>query len=121
MTKELTCIICPNGCPLTIQLDNDNKVVSVEGFTCVKGKNYAIQEMTEPQRTVSSSVLVKNGELPLVSVRLTKPVPKTRLFDVMSEIRKITVQAPVQSGTVLIHNILGYDSDLIATKSIASH
>ena len=36
----------------------------------------------------------------------------------MEEIRKITVDAPVKAGTVLVKGVLGYDSDVIVTKSV---
>lgn len=63
-------------------------------------------------------MLVKGGELPLVSVRLTRPILKNRIFDAMAEIRKVTVEAPVEAGTVVIRGILGLDSDVIVTKNV---
>ena len=119
MKKELTCIICPNGCTVTVETDEKtNDIISIEGYACPKGEQYARQEFTEPLRTVTSSVRIQGGELPLVSVRLTKPVPQKRIFDVMDEIKKITLQAPVAVGTVVKKSVLGFDSDLIATKSV---
>jgi CxxC motif-containing protein len=38
----------------------------------------------------------------------------------MKEIKKIAVKAPVSAGTVLIHNLFGYDSDVVVTKSVAA-
>ncbi len=69
-------------------------------------------------RTIASSVRVEGGVLPLASVRLTKPIPKEQLFEAMKVIRTIHLTAPVQAGEVLVHHILGCDSDLIVTKSI---
>src|SRR5665648_78523 len=112
MIRQFTCIICPNGCDLEVTLD-ENKIISIEGALCDKGKTYVEQELVNPQRTISSSVKVNNGEIPLVSVRLTKAIPKDKIFEVMNEIKKIEVNAPVAIGTILIKNILGLDSDLI--------
>ena len=120
MKKELTCVICPNGCTIEIELDTAGKITAVKNASCPKGKAYAEQELTCPQRTIASSVRVEGGELPLASVRLTKPIPKGRIFDAMAQICKITLRAPVSAGTTVIRHILGYDSDVIVTKNIAA-
>lgn len=119
MLKEYTCIICPNGCEISAQIEN-GEIVSLQGALCKKGEAYVQQELTAPMRNIASSVLVKHGELPLVSVRLTSPIPKDRIFDAMREIKKVRLDAPVKAGQVVIHNLLGLDSDVIATKHIAS-
>jgi len=96
----------------------DGEIVSISGASCPKGKAYVRQEITDPRRAIASSVLVRGGTLPLVSVRLDRPVPKNRLFDVMKEIRKTELNAPVKSGTCVIKNVLGLNSDVIATKTV---
>ena len=35
-TRNLTCIGCPMGCPLTVKIENGT-VLSVEGNTCKRG------------------------------------------------------------------------------------
>lgn len=124
MLREFTCIICPNGCEITAEInekaDGTREIVSIEGATCPKGEAYVKQELTDPQRNIATSVLVEGGVLPLVSVRLTSPIPKARIFDAMAEIRKCRVTAPVHAGMVLIHNLLGYETDVIVTKEIAA-
>ena len=117
MTRSFTCIICPNGCEITAGVE-DNQIVSIEGALCPKGEAYVNQELTDPRRNIATSVLVKGGELPLASVRLTNPIPKARIFDAMAEIRGIAVEAPVEAGTVVIRAILGLDSDVIVTKGV---
>ncbi len=117
MMREFTCIICPNGCSIEAEV-MDGEVLSVEGALCPKGREYVRQELTNPQRNIATSVRVVDGELPLASVRLTKPIPKGRIFDAMEEIKKIRLTAPVEAGTVVIAGILGYDSDVIVTKSV---
>lgn len=118
MVKEITCIICPNGCDMICET-KETELISIEGNLCPKGVEYVKQELTNPQRTISTSVLVEGGELPLVSVRLTKPIPKKDIFRAMEEIKKIRLKAPVTEKTVVIHGILGTDSDVIATKTVA--
>lgn len=118
MTREFTCIICPNGCEIQAEINNGT-LISLTGHTCPKGEAYVNQELTDPRRNIATSVLVKGGELPLASVRLTNPIPKDQIFAAVKEIRGLSLTAPVKAGTVILKGILGYDSDVIITKSVA--
>ena len=62
MIRELTCIVCPRGCQLKVELDEKGAVLNVEGFTCPRGKQYAVDECTHPMRTITSTVRAANGE-----------------------------------------------------------
>lgn len=111
--KEFTCIICPRGCRLSVD-DNMN----VTGNTCPRGKQYAISELTNPVRTITSSVRVNNREDLLVSVKTSGPIPKGKIFEVMEEINKLSVAAPTRIGDVVKANILGLGVDILITKNI---
>lgn len=117
MRKEYTCIICPNGCELEVEIEG-GKIMAIAGAACKKGKEYVEQELIDPQRNIATSVFVENGAIPLVSVRLTNPIPKARIFDVVNEIKKVKLMAPVTLGQVIIKNVLGLNSDVIATKHV---
>ena len=52
-TRSLTCIICPRGCLLEVELGEN---IAVSGNLCPRGKVYAENECTNPQRTVTSTV-----------------------------------------------------------------
>ena len=112
--KELTCIVCPRGCRLKV-----DEQMEVTGNACPRGKIYAINELTNPTRTITSSIRVTNRPYTLVSVKTDKPIPKSMMFKVMEEIDKITVEAPTKIGQVVKANILGLDSNIIITKEIA--
>ena len=120
MNKELTCIVCPNGCDLHIAYEKAQK--PLRSFPLrgryVSGETYARQELIAPKRSIASSVLVEGGELPLVSVRTKGVIPKNMIFPVMKEIRKTVVKAPVEEGSVLIPDVLGLGIDVIATKRV---
>jgi len=116
--REMTCIVCPNGCRLTAQIGENGEILSIDGALCKRGEAYARQEIISPMRTISSSVRVMGGELPLASVRLNRPVPKKDIFRVMDEIRGVSLLAPVKAGTVVIADVLGLGSDVIATKDV---
>lgn len=117
MIKLFTCIICPNGCEMEVDIEN-NKITKIEGASCKKGKEYVNQELTNPQRNIATSVKVINGDLEIVSIRLNNSIPKDKIFDVMDEIKKLEVKAPIKIGDVLKSNILNLGVDVIATKNI---
>ena len=117
MLRELTCIMCPQGCDITVELDGGG-IASVTGNTCAKGEAYVTQEIENPMRNIATSVLIDGGELPLASVRLSGMIPKDRIFDVMGEIRKVEMPAPVHEGDVAIADVLGLGVDVIVTKDV---
>jgi len=119
MLKKYTCIICPNGCDISVEIE-DSKILSVEGSACKRGNEYVKQELTNPQRSIASSILLEGGVLPLVSVRLSSPIPKEKISDVMVVIKKALLKAPVYVGQVAIANVLGLGSDVLVTKNVGA-
>ena len=114
MKRELVCIICPRGCRLTVEGEAGN--LTVTGNACPKGKQYAIDECTNPVRTVTSIVRVSNRVDTMVSVKTAAPIPKEKIFEVMGLIRAAKVEAPITSGTVILEGVFG--TEVIATKNI---
>jgi CxxC motif-containing protein len=117
MKRTFTCIVCPNGCEIEAEYEGA-QVRTVTGNLCPKGRDYVTQELVDPRRTIATSVRVLGGALPLASVRLTSAIPKDRIFDAMKEINRQTLAAPVKIGDVIIHGLLGFDCDVIATKNV---
>ena len=115
--KNLICICCPLGCPLTVTLEN-GEVVSVTGNTCPRGAAYGRREVTNPTRIVTSTALVSGGVLPVVSVKTASDIPKGKIKDVMEAIRQIHAVAPVQIRDVLLRDAAGTGADIVATKNI---
>ena len=111
--KELTCIVCPRGCRLTI---DDN--LNVTGNFCPRGAEYAKNELTNPKRMITSFMRVKNREDTVVSVKTSTSIPKGMIFEVMEEINKVGVDAPTRIGDVAIKDVLGTGADIIITKNI---
>ena len=115
--KKITCIVCPIGCK--IQVKTDGKQFEVcDGHKCKRGIEYARSEALDPRRMLTTSILVKEGEWPLVSVKSSKTVPKNKIFDVLKEIKKSSINAPVNLGQIIINNVAGTKINIIATKSI---
>ena len=118
MTREFTCIVCPNGCDITADYEG-TQVNRVTGALCPKGEEYVRQELTAPRRTIASSVLVEGGELPLTSVRLDRSIPKEEIFHVMEAVHGVRLQAPVSIGQVALADVCGLGANLIVTKPVA--
>lgn len=117
MLREFTCIICPNSCDITVEMEGHD-IRSITGADCKRGIAYVEQELTAPMRTISTSVTVKNGTMPLTSVRLDRAIPKEQIFSVMNEIKKVELEAPVGIGDYVIKDILGLGSHVIVTKNV---
>ena len=114
--RELTCIGCPIGCALTVEISGEE--ISVRGNGCPRGAKYARDEVTCPVRMVASTIALRGGTIARVSVKTQSPVPKDRVMDCMAEIRRARVDAPVRAGSVLIPNCAGTGVSVVATKSV---
>lgn len=115
MKKSLICVSCPLGCPIEVEIEN-NEVVSVTGNTCKRGDAYARTEISNPVRSLTTSVKVEGGVHPVVPVKSSGPVPKGKMFDCMEVINSTSVKAPVKIGDVIISDILGLGVDIVATN-----
>lgn len=113
--RELICINCPLGCPLTVMLEG-GEVVSVSGNTCPRGEAYARKEVTNPTRIVTSTVMVEGGKAAMVSVKTKEDIPKDKIFDCVKALKGVTVKAPVHIGDVIVSNVAGTGVDIVATK-----
>jgi CxxC motif-containing protein len=116
MTRKVTCIECPVGCSLEVDIENC-KVVKVSGNKCPKGIIYATEEVENPLRIITSTILTEGLELRTVSVRTDGPIPKSRIGDAMREIRKTRLKKPVRLGQIVIADILSLGVNVIATRS----
>jgi CxxC motif-containing protein len=119
MEKELICIICPSGCRIHVSY-NDGNLQGISGFGCSKGREYAEEEVISPRRTLTTSVRVLGSNMPLLSVRTDKPIPKNQIFEAMREISKITVRAPVEVGDIVLKGLLNSDVNVIATRRVTA-
>ena len=117
-TKKFVCIVCPNSCEIYVSVNEKNEILKLEGNLCPRGEDYVRKELKAPERVVTSTVRVRDGNTPLVSVKTSKPIPKEKIFEVMEEIRKLEVRAPIKIGDVLLKNIAGTSADLVATKNV---
>ena len=118
MIKKLTCTVCPVGCRMEVEI-NDGIVGEITGHTCKRGVKYATDEITNPVRTLTSTIIIIDSEHDkLLPVRTDKPIPKAKMFDAMKQIKAITVTAPVKSGTVIVTDFIEAGINLVACKGV---
>ena len=117
MKKEIICTVCPMGCNITVEGEGD-QVLSVTGYTCKRGLEYASAEFAHPVRILTTTVKIAGSANELLPVRSAKPVPKEKLFDCMEVIRSTQVELPVASYDVIISDICGTGVDIVATKTV---
>lgn len=117
--RELICICCPLGCPITVETEGA-EIVRVTGNTCKRGEAYARKEVTNPTRIVTSTVVVEGGVLAAVSVKTREDIPKEKIHDCIAALKTVTVKAPVHIGDVILADAAGTGVDIIATKHVAS-
>lgn len=117
MIKKMTCIDCPQGCQLQLTIE-EGKVLSVAGNRCKKGITYAKQEVENPMRTLTSSVITENLPVKMAPVKTSRPIPKEKLLEGMAEVKKIRLKKPVKAGEIIAANFLNLNVNLVSTRTI---
>ena len=112
------CIGCPLGCRLEVEEGDDHEIVEVRGFGCKKGERFAVQEHTDPRRTVTTTVAVAGGLLARLPVRTAEPAPKDLVRRLCEALRPVRVEAPVRMGDVVLSDALGTGIDVVATRDL---
>ncbi len=115
MKRDLTCIVCPIGCQLSVTIEN-GVVTEVTGNTCPRGKQYAIDECTNPVRTVTTTARTSSGGV--IPVKTDRPIPKDLMFECMREIDRSVVTLPAFIGGVVIENLLKTGANVIVTANM---
>ena len=118
----LTCIICPMGCSMEVEVETDadghKKVLSVKDNGCKRGEQYAAKELQNPTRTLTSTIKVNGGVLPVVPVKTAGEVPKNMLLQCMEVVRRASCKAPVKRGDILLYDLLGTGINVIACADV---
>ena len=112
MKRELTCIICPIGCTIEVELDG-SEIKSIKGNTCPRGAKYAETECIAPTRTVTTTIKCDNGAV--VPVKTDRPIPKEKIFELMEIINNSVAHLPISVGDVIIEGVFG--CNVVATKN----
>ena len=114
--RELTCIVCPAGCLLTVTTDTDGNMSAIEGNACKRGVGYAREECTRPMRTLTTTMALAGGGM--LPVRTDGSVPRDLLDACMREINGQIIPPPVEFHAVLIENVAGTGANVVATDGV---
>ncbi len=118
--RMITCILCPNGCELDVRWDSEPTEESIEasGNLCPKGIRYALEELTHPERTLTTSVRVRGGTQRLASVKTAAPIPRDALTAAREALRPIVLEAPVEIGQVVDQDLAGTGIEALVTRPV---
>ncbi len=122
--KKITCTICPVGCSIKAYKDNEGNW-KFKGYKCKRGLEYSKDEVTNPKRTLTTSILQKlynDSDIEtvtisrLVAVRSDKPVPLNKTREFVQEICKERLDKTVEIGDIALANVLGSGINIIVTR-----
>ena len=114
--KELTCIVCPNGCRLKVEKKEGEYVV--EGYKCKRGIDFAIQEMEDPRRSLCTTVKTAFEEIPRLSVRTDGDIKKELIPRLMKKVREVEVKNAIDVGEIILKDVFKSGVNVIATASL---
>lgn len=115
--KTLTCIVCPIGCELTVDRNEDGSL-DVSGNRCNRGAAYAREEFNDPRRTITGTCAVDGGMSARIPVRSSGGVPVDKIPAFLVKMYELRPTAPVSVGAVLARDLADTGIDLIATMSM---
>lgn len=120
--RVITCILCPNGCELEVDWDGEPTAQSLEvlGNLCPKGTSYALDELTHPERTLTTSIRIRGGVQRLASVKTVSPIPRETVVTARESLQPIVLNAPVAIGQVVVEDVAGTGIQVIVTRAVAS-
>ena len=113
--KELVCIVCPRGCRLKVDEEND---FAVTGNTCPRGAEYGRNEIMAPTRVLTSTVRLTGASLRRCPVKTDRPVPREKLLEIMSLLNDVELTSPVTIGQEVITNVCNTGANVIVTRNL---
>ena len=118
MQRKFICIRCPEGCEILTTLDGYGNITEITGNSCKLGIEHVNAEVKDPRRTLTTTVVVEGGSLPLCPVWTEKPVPKDKVMEIAGALRAIKLKAPVNINQVVLENVSGSGINVIASREI---
>lgn len=113
--KELVCIVCPRGCRLKVDEEND---CAVTGNHCPRGVEYGKNELLHPVRTVTSTVRISGALHSRCPVKTDRAIPKELVLKAVGLLDGVNLHSPVSRGQVAVSDILGTGANFIVTKDM---
>ena len=118
MEKEIICTVCPVGCRLKAEYNDDLSRISITGNACKRGERYGKDELTCPKRMVTTTVRLTGVRKTVLSVKTALPVPKEKMSEVLNALAFVTITAPVKRGDIVLKDAAGTGIDVVSTKTV---
>ncbi|MDR0569382.1 MAG: DUF1667 domain-containing protein [Spirochaetaceae bacterium] len=115
--RSLTCIVCPVGCSLTVSAE---PALAVAGNACPRGAVYAQEEIRAPKRVVTATCALSPGPhgLKRLPVKTAQACPKALIRELLADLYRLTLQAPLKAGDVIIPDWRGTGVNVVAARTI---
>jgi CxxC motif-containing protein len=127
--KDLTCIVCPVGCLLSVE-ENGGELY-VTGNKCARGVTYAQEEVRAPKRIVTATCQIlypadtlceaeklNAGSVRRVPVKTVTPCLRKNIPALLEDIYLLKISLPVKTGDVVIADWNGEGIDVVATRTV---
>ncbi len=118
MTTNYTCIVCPMGCPLTLD-DSDRQNVTVTGQKCPRGKSYAIEEHSDPKRVITTTVQSNSPAHPRIPVKTDRAIQKQYIGELLQHLDDLEITLPVKCGDVLVSDFRNTGVRVLVARSFS--
>jgi CxxC motif-containing protein len=115
-TQELVCIVCPNGCRLTVTPAGKGMIVT--GHGCKRGESYGAEEATDPKRVVTAVVRTDSSQWPCVPVKTGTAVGRKKIPTLLKYLYSLRVRLPVRRGEFVLKNYNNEGIDIIYTRTL---
>jgi CxxC motif-containing protein len=116
LSQEVTCIICPKSCKINVT--QSEGVIEAEGYECKRGEKYGINEIFNPRRIFTSTVILKNGPIRMLPVRTDLPIRKKDWSKAREIVKDIIVDSPAKFGQIIVNGFIEKNIKLISTREI---
>lgn len=113
-SKDIICIVCPNGCKLHAEMLSDGQLV-VTGNKCVRGKHFAGTEISAPTRSLTTTIKTAFKDMPFLPVRTNGEIPKGKINTAIEELSQFILTNKVLCGDIIIENLANTGCSVIAT------
>ncbi|MBQ3078677.1 MAG: DUF1667 domain-containing protein [Clostridia bacterium] len=113
--KEMICIVCPKGCRLKV---DENNNYNVTGNACPRGAEYGKNETRNPVRVLTTTVKIGGAKYRRCPVRTEHAVPKGSLMEIMQQLNSVCLISPVAIGDIALENAADTGINVIVTKDM---
>ncbi len=114
--KNLTCIVCPRGCMLYMEIEAG--IAMVSGHECARGEAYGRQEAIEPMRSLTTTVRTGNPLRTRLPVRTDGEIPLRRLLDAMRVLDGVLVETSLSRGDVVLFDLLALGVNVVSCDNL---